>query len=160
MTALGNRNAFQLYLSNLLERPPERLSFVVFDVDDLKRINDQLGHHVGDQAIYIAAQCIRAAVDTFGSCYRIGGDEFAAVVTGKAVAKIPEILSRFTREVEIHWNMQLPSSGVSYGWSSASFSPKTPLTAERLSQLRAEADQSLYRLKQDRKEGKMDGPAV
>ncbi len=158
MTDLGNRNAFQLYLSYLRAHAPERLAFVLFDVDDLKRINDQLCHHVGDQAIYTAARCIRAAFGDVGDCFRIGGDEFAVILTGKAIAHVPERLARFAREMSAHWNAQLPSAGVSYGW--ASFTGKESLTAEQISQIWEDADHSLYQNKLERKTGGTNDPAA
>lgn len=154
MTEMGNRNAFQGRLDALLEQNPEQLAFVAFDVDDLKRINDQMGHHVGDQAIYTAALCIRAVFDAVGYCHRIGGDEFMVILTGKPVSQIPELLYRFQREVKARWDDRLPSCGISYGWASAAFSAEAPLTVEDLTRLQADADRSLYQRKQERKAGR------
>ena len=154
MTEMGNRNSFQIQLAALVEHPPQRLAFVLFDVDNLKQINDQLGHHIGDQAIYTAAQCIRAAFDHAGRCYRIGGDEFAVILTGKAADKVPEYLARFRHEASSQWDAYLPYGSISYGWSSASFSADAHVTIEQLAQLQAEADQSLYEQKRERKLGR------
>lgn len=151
MTDLGNRNAFQLYLAHLQENETEQFSLVLFDVDDLKSINDQLGHHVGDQAIYMAAQCIRRVFAAVGNCFRIGGDEFAVVVTGKAVLRVPDLLTRFDREMDEHWDTKLPSAGVSHGWAGSA--GKETLTAERISQIWEDADRSLYQNKRERKGG-------
>lgn len=158
MTDLGNRNAFQLYLTHLQEMGAEQISLVLFDVDDLKSINDQLGHHVGDQAIYLAAQCIRRVFASAGDCFRIGGDEFAAVITGKAALRVPELLARFTRVMDERWDMQLPSAGVSCGWSGSI--GKEMLTAERISEIWEEADRSLYQNKRARKTGRTNEAAA
>lgn len=158
MTEMGNRNAFQIHLSALAEAPPKQLAFVLFDIDDLKQINDTLGHHVGDQAIYTASQCIRSAFGQAGRCYRIGGDEFAVILTDRAVTKIPECLARFLQTCSVLWDAHLPSDGLSFGWSSTSFSAETPATMERITQLQEEADRSLYEQKQQRKQNK-ENPA-
>lgn len=155
MTKLSNRNAFEIHLANLPEQPMERLAIVIFDVDDLKKINDQLGHHVGDQAIYIAARCIQTAFSNAGECYRIGGDEFAVIVTGKYVSKIPELLLHFQQEAKLRWDNQFPSDGISYGWASAEFSKDNPVTVKSIAQLKIEADRSLYQKKQERKSGNL-----
>ena len=63
-----------------------QLGVASIDLNGLKRINDQMGHHVGDQAIYTAARCIQIAFDRAGDCYRIGGDEFAVILTGENVS--------------------------------------------------------------------------
>lgn len=159
MTSLGNRNAFQLRMANLLKSPPEQLAFIVFDVDNLKMINDQFGHHVGDQAIYLAAQCIHAIFAPVGPCYRIGGDEFTVVVTGKAINRIPVLLAGFMQQLDSQWKDLPVRTGVSYGWSCARFTSDAPLTSKQLLQLRKEADHSLYRLKYSRKQGKASQPA-
>ena len=155
---MGNRNAFQIHLSALAEAPPKQLAFVLFDIDDLKQVNDTLGHHVGDQAIYTASQCIRSAFGQAVRCYRIGGDEFAVILTDRAVTKIPECLARFLQTCSVLWDAQLPSDGLSFGWSSTSFSAETPATMERITQLQEEADRSLYEQKQQRKQNK-ENPA-
>lgn len=151
MTELENRNAFQIHLTSLIKRQPAIVAFIVFDVDSLKQINDQMGHYMGDQAIHTAAQCIQTVFGHVGGCYRIGGDEFAVIMDGPLVSAIPALLERFTQEVLLQWDNRLPSCGVSYGWASAAFSKKTPVTIERLVQLQAEADRSLYQQKQGRK---------
>ena len=112
-------------MAGLQSRQPERLAFVAFDVDDLKQINDRLGHHVGDQAIYTAAQCIRSVFGSMGSCFRIGGDEFAVIVTGRAVSRVPDALPRFAHMVAAQWGPLPASTGVSYGWASIDIGPGT-----------------------------------
>lgn len=156
MTALGNRNAFQIYRASLLEHPPEHLAFVAFDVDNLKKINDGLGHHVGDQALYTAALCIRTVFAPVGRCYRFGGDEFVVVITGGAAERIPALLTRFAREVEARWHALPEDTGVSYGWACGSCPPERPLTEEKFARLLEEADQSLYRMKQLKKAGEAE----
>lgn len=56
---------------------------ILFDVDRFKAINDTFGHLVGDQCLIHIAKIIRTVYSPFGSCYRIGGDEFAAIVSRK-----------------------------------------------------------------------------
>ena len=58
------------------------LAFLLLDLDDFKKINDQYGHQVGDQVLQRLAQCGSHALrrgDLFG---RIGGEEFAALFPG------------------------------------------------------------------------------
>ena len=50
------------------------------DLNQLKNINDTFGHHTGDELIIAAARCIEKAFGSMGTCYRIGGDEFCAVL--------------------------------------------------------------------------------
>lgn len=156
MTGMNNRNAFQLHWSAMLEQPPEALAIIVFDVDNLKQINDQLGHQSGDSAISAAAQQIRSIFEGVGSCYRTGGDEFEVLLEGRQIEHIPALLTRFSKELDAGWDHSLPSDGVSYGWAAATFGDDNPLTEVALIRLRAEADESLYRLKQARKSAEME----
>ena len=83
LTGLGNRLALDEELNEALSRlarTGDRRGLAVFclDVDHFKHINDALGHHVGDALLTEVAQRLRVV---FGSqVYRIGGDEFVALV--------------------------------------------------------------------------------
>jgi len=50
------------------------------DINDLKLINDTKGHLAGDEVIVGAAQCITEVFERYGKVYRIGGDEFCALI--------------------------------------------------------------------------------
>ncbi len=84
LTGLGNRLGLDARLrAGLAEaaRVPEApgVSLFYIDIDHFKRINDGLGHHVGDELLVAVA---RRLVHTTGSdVYRVGGDEFVAVRT-------------------------------------------------------------------------------
>jgi diguanylate cyclase (GGDEF)-like protein len=84
LTKLGNRTAFNEKLEELEEKRSElvNVGIVMLDVNNLKQTNDNLGHHVGDQMIVKSAESILAAFgDLPGDCYRIGGDEFAVILS-------------------------------------------------------------------------------
>lgn len=151
MTGLNNRNAFHLHWNALIENPPDALAVIVFDVDDLKKINDSLGHQAGDRAIVTAAHLIRETFDPVGNCYRTGGDEFDVFVESHNIDAIPPLLTHFAETVAQNWNPALPSDGISYGWASVAFDAKHPLTEVMLVSLRAEADNALYNNKTARK---------
>ena len=53
---------------------PFTLAFI--DVDDLKRVNDSLGHAAGDQLLRAIAEAIRARLRPYDVIVRFGGDEF------------------------------------------------------------------------------------
>ncbi|MDE6433911.1 MAG: GGDEF domain-containing protein [Lachnospiraceae bacterium] len=88
LTGVGNRTAFQERLEEL-EKEKKQLSgiaIIMFDVNDLKLINDNQGHQKGDQLLVCSAEIIRTAVESVeGTCYRIGGDEFACIISGEDV---------------------------------------------------------------------------
>lgn len=81
-TALYNRRAFEEDKARLMKQPlSEDFVYVTVDINGLKTANDTLGHAAGDELIQGAAECMRKAFVRYGRVYRIGGDEFAAILT-------------------------------------------------------------------------------
>jgi diguanylate cyclase (GGDEF)-like protein len=79
LTRLGNRRAFDLDLARLVDGDSQG-GLVMIDLDDLKGINDTLGHVTGDLALRAIADRIRETIRAGDAAYRIGGDEFAIIV--------------------------------------------------------------------------------
>ena len=77
----------------------DKLAIVVFDLNDLKLINDTLGHDVGDEMIISACRLI-CKVFQHSPVYRIGGDEFAAVLEGSDYENREELLRVFDQRIE------------------------------------------------------------
>lgn len=85
LTGAGNRTAFEERLGELeaLKNTDVPVGIVMFDVNDLKYVNDNLGHPVGDSMIITAADIISSSFgDNCDECFRIGGDEFAVIMQG------------------------------------------------------------------------------
>lgn len=78
MTGLYNRNAFDEWEYNCSSY--ENVVLVTFDLNNLKKCNDTLGHEMGDKYIVDAAGLILQTFGKIAKCYRIGGDEFCAVI--------------------------------------------------------------------------------
>ncbi|MGT2439557.1 diguanylate cyclase [Bradyrhizobium betae] len=58
------------------------LSLIVLDIDHFKRVNDTLGHPVGDAVIRGVVDCLEQTVPDGGLIGRVGGEEFAALLPG------------------------------------------------------------------------------
>jgi diguanylate cyclase (GGDEF)-like protein len=93
LTGLANRGSFKEALDVEIKRSnryarPFSISFI--DLDDLKSVNDQLGHKVGDKMIVQLAEAIRDTLRNADVAARLGGDEFALLLpeTGEAGAEI------------------------------------------------------------------------
>lgn len=90
LTGIGNRTAFEERLSELEagKDAGNEVGIVMFDVNDLKFINDNFGHPLGDSMIKKSAEII---CEAFGSesdeCFRIGGDEFAVIMNGGSIGE-------------------------------------------------------------------------
>ena len=84
LTGLGNRRAFERDLATVAERYGSQLVLVFADLDGLKAINDRHGHPAGDMALRLVAERLRDSLRPGDRAYRIGGDEFAALVIAPA----------------------------------------------------------------------------
>jgi diguanylate cyclase (GGDEF)-like protein/PAS domain S-box-containing protein len=83
LTGLNNRIGFKTVLKMAVERARRRggsMALMFVDLDHFKRINDTLGHEVGDQLLSAVAQRLRECVRTYDVVSRTGGDEFAVVL--------------------------------------------------------------------------------
>ncbi|WP_323972910.1 GGDEF domain-containing protein [Aeromonas hydrophila] len=78
LTGIMNRRAFTQRRSELEESATPHW-LLLFDVDNFKRINDNWGHTVGDGVLCRVAELLVAELGS-GCVYRIGGDEFAALL--------------------------------------------------------------------------------
>ncbi|MFQ5692313.1 MAG: GGDEF domain-containing protein [Nitrospinota bacterium] len=90
LTGLYNRRAFDQELKGLLERNrilPNPFLLVIFDLDDFKRINDRLGHPVGDKALQAVAKTARENLRTSDFLARYGGDEFVIILHTDSLKK-------------------------------------------------------------------------
>lgn len=142
LTGLGNRHAY-MEAANRYEagKFPDDLTIIYLDVNELKRINDTLGHHAGDELICGAARCIETAFAPFGGCYRTGGDEF--IVMGElSEEKRIELCAAFEKATENwkgSWGQELR---VSYGGAASKEVPGGDLM--KIAKL---ADSRLYEAK-------------
>lgn len=80
LTEVGNRTAYQERLEEIEARYSEKLGVIIFDVNNLKEVNDNLGHEAGDELICAAADLIFESFGECGDVFRIGGDEFAVLL--------------------------------------------------------------------------------
>jgi diguanylate cyclase (GGDEF)-like protein len=100
LTGLANRRQFDLDLANALARArrrEDRVALLYLDLDRFKRINDSLGHGVGDELLRTAARRVADAVDEVaaslvagglslaGTLARLGGDELAVILKGAGI---------------------------------------------------------------------------
>ncbi len=104
LTGLLNRRGFHLALESALariERSGQRIAVLYLDLDGFKRINDSLGHDVGDQLLRRVGEQLKACLRPYDSLARIGGDEFTALLdnlghpedAAKVAEKLIELVS-------------------------------------------------------------------
>lgn len=105
VTGLANRHAFELGLSQALQRHARDgggSALLFIDVDGFKAVNDQFGHAVGDQVLKTLGERLGNALRAADIVARIGGDEFGAILTNTRadddVAHVAENLVRIAAE--------------------------------------------------------------
>jgi diguanylate cyclase (GGDEF)-like protein len=145
LTGLGNRRAVDVRLEQVLERHRVEgvvVSLVVCDLNGLKRVNDVLGHAVGDRLLerFGSLLSVCGAMLPGSLAARLGGDEFCIVVAGQGaaeVARVAEEVCRRAAELEV-------GEGVAVGVASTGEAIGPVSSARRLFRL---ADAAQYRAK-------------
>lgn len=79
LTGLPNRSYFQVSHSNLVRKKVAH-SLLLFDLDDFKKINDSLGHAIGDELLCLVAERLTDITRRQDTLYRLGGDEFGLLI--------------------------------------------------------------------------------
>src|SRR5438445_4918165 len=103
LTGLANRREFERVMERevaLAERHNRRLSLMMIDLDNLKRINDRLGHSAGDGALRLVAQQLQRVVRASDVCARVGGDEFAVAMPETDLDRARDVALRLRGAVE------------------------------------------------------------
>lgn len=123
LTGLYNRGYFEEEMKRLKSSRQFPVSIIACDLDDLKQINDSLGHDVGDQAIKAAAKILRSNVFRKEDVVaRIGGDEFVILLPNVDINDNPAILKRLEKSIN-DFNESAENDGfyrpipISYGYA-------------------------------------------
>ncbi len=147
LTEALNRHAFHSLL-NRTESGHEANtsgSVAIVDIDNLKPINDSLGHNAGDRAIRAVARGMRTLIRADDMLFRWGGDEFLVLMfklpeeeAGRRMLTLNEVLEKNCKQ----WTRMPINVTVSYGLSSFSSLAELRQAIER-------ADQAMYAKRQE-----------
>jgi diguanylate cyclase (GGDEF)-like protein len=102
LTGLANRREFERVMERevaLAERHKRRMTMMMIDLDNLKRINDRQGHRGGDAALRLVAQQLQKVVRASDLCARIGGDEFAVSMPETDLDRGREVAARLRKAI-------------------------------------------------------------
>lgn len=127
----------------MAEKSVSAFRIVVFDLNGLKAVNDTQGHQAGDQ--YIKDAC-RIICVTFkhSPVYRIGGDEFVAIMEGEDYDNRDTLLTSFEKKMDD--NLAQGKVNIAHGWSD--YSPETDNTFREIFE---RADEKMYERKKQMK---------
>ncbi|UQB42119.1 bifunctional diguanylate cyclase/phosphodiesterase [Thiomicrospira microaerophila] len=146
LSGLPNRHAFDEAMQSLEQQFSSEggcVGFMLVDCDYFKAINDTYGHCVGDQVIKLTARALTECLPLSTQVFRIGGDEFAAVLPGINAAQLREMASHCLAHLK-----QMPFAELGIH-ERVHFSVGLSLTAQAISltKLHKHADIALYKAK-------------
>jgi diguanylate cyclase (GGDEF)-like protein len=127
LTGTYNRRAFEIMLEETLQSN-ERNERAVFylDLDQFKVVNDTAGHMAGDQLLKAISVCIDQSLRDNDILARIGGDEFAMIVTARSVETAQAIADRIRLAIAAH----------RFNWQGQSFTVSSSIGILHLSTLK------------------------
>lgn len=103
LTGIKNVHAYfedlEKFNNKINDHELKELAVAVFDLNGLKKVNDTKGHEAGDKYIQVASQFICRKFK-HSPVYRIGGDEFVALLTGEDYENRASIIKSFEEEIE------------------------------------------------------------
>lgn len=139
LTGLANRRSFMEALTDIEKNnKTHQITYIMIDLNGLKRVNDTLGHNAGDEYIIGASQCMIPPFIKIGNVYRIGGDEFV-VLLNCTDNKVSDAIDTFNHLVDNWQGKQVDNLSVAIGVVKGSEHPE--LSSNELLQL---ADKLMY----------------
>ena len=147
LTGLFNRGAYDLLMESA---DTEHMALLLIDVDHFKSVNDTYGHAVGDRVLKRVADILRQSFRSVDILCRIGGDEFAVVMTRVNSSMRQIVLNKIARANEMlqHPKDDLPPVSLSVG---VAFSDRDNPQGD----IFRDADTALYRVKKAGRKGCM-----
>ena len=156
LTGLYNRRGFltlaeqQLKMAN---RTKTEKFLLYTDLDDLKQVNDKLGHHEGDRALVGVAQILKETFRESDIIARMGGDEFTVLLTTGVDAEwLP---SRLQQNIEAYNKRAKRTYKLSLSLGLVRYDPVNPCNID---ELLASADKLMYEQKRSKQKKRDQKP--
>lgn len=148
LTGTMTRKVGMDYLRSMIDTSHKKgLSFNIcyLDINNLKVVNDSLGHLCGDQMICHIISTIRNNVKTCNQIIRMGGDEFLIVFLEHSIEEIKEMMERILAIIEGEKPLSLIDYPISFSYGIAEHAEKSNISNPM--DLITRADQEMYRYK-------------
>ncbi|MBP5451339.1 MAG: sensor domain-containing diguanylate cyclase [Treponema sp.] len=145
ITGCLNRRAYEEALSEIGKQAiDDDFVYISADVNGLKKVNDSLGHLSGDELICGAASTLKKSVGTYGDVYRIGGDEFVALLYAEK-DELEKIMEKLSNEIKNWKGTTIKNLSISIGCVSQSEFPEGKInTMIKTADERMYADKRAY----------------
>ena len=147
LTGLANHKTFYEILEKELWRSRRyggKISLIMVDIDNLKKINDVHGHRAGDKAIREISRRVKECIRQIDTAARYGGDEFAVILLNTSLDGANVVARRMVDAVSnspMNWNKEKITLSISVGLSQYD-ADNTP------EDITSRSDQALYAAKQ------------
>ena len=143
-TQLLNRRAFEEKKAELAQSGLKAdFVYITADLNGLKHVNDTMGHTAGDELIKGAADCLKACFGKYGDVYRIGGDEFAAMLL-LSDDRLREAMAELDRTTAAWAGEQVRGLSISCGYAS-----RREFPSGNIGELIKISDERMYAAKAD-----------
>ncbi|CNC60734.1 diguanylate cyclase [Yersinia frederiksenii] len=143
LTDLGNRRQFfplveQAHAQS--QRYGQNFSLILLDVDHFKSINDQLGHHKGDEVLILLARTLESIIRECDIVFRWGGEEFVILLPLTDLNGALQVAESIRETIQMICQPNLPQLTVSLGVAQHQVGEDTDSLFKRM-------DEALYRAK-------------
>jgi diguanylate cyclase (GGDEF)-like protein len=145
LTGLFNERYFNAVLHLMEQKDNKPYALLYLDLDRFKPVNDTYGHDVGDKLLKEVALRIQDCIRSSDYAFRIGGDEFAVIITGETdEAQCKEAIDRIAESLTQPYNIGDDELhvGCSCGWAIH------PDESDDADQIRILADKRMYEEKE------------
>lgn len=140
LTNIYNRTVFEIALEDAVKNVSnQKFCLALFDLDNLKKINDDLGHDEGDNILKIIAQIAKGVFNKPDFVSRVGGDEFAVLIH-KPLDEAELLVKKFHDIINCNKDLQKVRSTISIGITQATKLDSVTTVYKR-------ADEALYQSK-------------
>lgn len=116
LTEVFNRRLYEDKLK-VLEKSTD-YTYIIFDIDDFKGVNDKYGHQYGDKCLSLIAKTIKETFLQTGICYRVGGDEFVVISTKECEKEANKSRDKLNKRLKIEKDKDNRIPGVTVGIAS------------------------------------------
>lgn len=115
LSGCNNRHFLEVKKGDFDSEKSLPLSIVIFDIDRLKCANDNFGHDAGDKYIKMCADAVRSCIRSTDYLFRLGGDEFLAVLPNASEDIAKDVKDRAMLEVKMRGENLPFETGISVG---------------------------------------------
>jgi diguanylate cyclase (GGDEF)-like protein len=149
LTGLPNRTLFYVRAHAAVDQSAiegTRASLLLLDLDHFKPVNDQFGHHTGDELLKQVGVRLVAELRSNDTAARLGGDEFGVVLPDTNPQDLPSILDRLCHAIALPYEIDGQVLTISTSVGAATW----PASGQNVDDLLRAADAAMYLAKQAR----------